>query len=329
MAKKPTAPKSVEELVQHALKLAATNPKAKWTGASAAALFNTKEPNHQAAIAECTKPEAPLLKQVDKVGVLTPAGFEKVAGELSAEEARTAYDQLRDELPDDQVGVVARAMAGCLPAGERIAFIQGVIRRTPLAATELTPLLEEAISTEKAENEARIAEAAKRKAAADAALVAMERAKQLFAELRQNRLDALKREYEAEGGDPTDLQMPESNRAPEKPAPKSPNPEKAPKLRTAEETDFRRYECDRLAAAWRDAWDAKKTEGAECLVDAMWNIRGFRMIGESGATIEFNGRYHQSEQSVASGTVRIVRPGWMLKEEDGEYVALKAAVIKA
>jgi hypothetical protein len=61
----------------------------------------------------------------------------------------------------------------------------------------------------------------------------------------------------------------------------------------------------------------------------MWNIRGFRMIDEEGATVEFNGRYHESEQSVASGLVKIVRPGWLLKEEDGEYVALKAAVIRA
>jgi hypothetical protein len=52
------------------------------------------------------------------------------------------------------------------------------------------------------------------------------------------------------------------------------------------------------------------------------------MISEAGATAEFNARYHESEQSVMSGTVRIVRPGWLLKEEDGEYVALKASVIK-
>ena len=144
MAKKPATPKSTEELVLHALKLAATNPTAKWTGASAAALFSTKEANHEAAIAECTKADSPLLKQVDKGGALTPVGFERIAGELPAEEARTAYDHLREELPDDQVGVVARVMARLVPPGERVEFIQGVIRRTPLAATELTPLLEEA-----------------------------------------------------------------------------------------------------------------------------------------------------------------------------------------
>src|SRR6266540_3247067 len=115
--KAKAAPKLVEELVQHALKLAATNPKAKWTGASAAALFNTKEENHQAAIEECTKADAPLLRKVDKGGALTVAGFEKIAAVLPVEEARGVYDQFRDELPEDQVGVVARAMAGRLAPG--------------------------------------------------------------------------------------------------------------------------------------------------------------------------------------------------------------------
>lgn len=173
--KKPATPKSVDELVLHALKTAATKPNAKWTGASPAALFNTKEANHEAAIAECTKTDSPLLKQVDKGGALTTAGFERIAGALQPEEVRTVYDQLREALPDDQVGVVARAMAGRLTPGERVEFIQGVIRRTPLAATELTPLLEEAVAATKADHEKRIVEAAKRKAAEDAALQAMER----------------------------------------------------------------------------------------------------------------------------------------------------------
>ena len=150
--------------------------------------------------------------------------------------------------------------------------------------------------------------------------------------MRQDRLDALKREWEAEGADPTELQAPEPTKPRagwNHPHPRQPGAQTAPKLKTPAETDFRRYECDRLAAAWRDAWDAKKTEGCECLVDAMWNIRGFRMIGEEGTTVPFDGRYHESEQSVMSGPVRVVRPGWLLKEEDGDYVALKAAVIKA
>ena len=208
MAKKPAAPKSVEELVRHALTVAATKPGAKWIGTSAAALFNTKEANHEVALAECTQGESPLLKQVGKAGALTVAGFERIAGELPPEEARAAYDQFREELPDDQVGVVARAMARRLPPGERVAFIQGVIRRTPLAATELTPVLEEAVAAEKAEHEVRLAAAAKRRAAEEAAKHALERAKELIEEQRRNRLDALRREWEIEGGRAAELPAP-------------------------------------------------------------------------------------------------------------------------
>ena len=106
--------------------------------------------------------------------------------------------------------------------------------------------------------------------------------------------------------------------------------ETAPEPKTAEDLDFRRYETDRLAAAWRDAWDAKKDEGRDYLESAMWNIRGLRMVGEVGANAAFDGRYHESETSAFTGDgVRIVRPGWLLKEDEGDYVALKAAVEKA
>jgi hypothetical protein len=84
-----------------------------------------------------------------------------------------------------------------------------------------------------------------------------------------------------------------------------------------------------LAAAWRDAWIAQKNEGRDYLESAMWNIRGFRMVGEVDARTAFDGRYHESDASVFTGdAVRILRPGWLLKEDEGDYVALKAAVEK-
>jgi hypothetical protein len=309
------APKSVEALVQHALKLAATKPSAKWTGASAAALFNTKDENHQAAIAECTKPDAPLLKQVGKVGVLTTAGFERIATEMPAEE----------------VASLAKAMAAGMSAVERVAFLPGVISRTSGASAELTPLLEEAVVAKNAELEAQAAEKVKQATTAEANRAALKRALELSAQDFQNEVNALKLQWEALGQKLSALPAHKPAPKPEAPAPKPTKPEAtdtAPKLRTEEETDFRRYECDRLAAAWRDAWDANKDEGRDYLETAMWNIRGFRMIGEVGATVEFDGRYHESDASGLGGPVTIARPGWMLKEDEGNYVALKAAVTK-
>jgi hypothetical protein len=330
VAKKTAEPKSVEELVRHALKLAATKPNAKWTGTGAAALFNTKEANHEAAVAGCTKAEAPLLKQNGKVGALTAAGFERIASELPPEEARGAYDQLREELPEDQVGTVARAMAKLLAPGERVAFIQGVIRRTPLAATELTPVLEEAVAAEKVEHEARVAAAAQRKAAEDTAKKALERAIELFEERRQNRLEALRREYEAEGGRAADLpaHVPQPNTETE-PKPKHESKKSGPEPTTAEDKDFRRDVATQLASAWRGAWDAKKDEACDYLESAMWNISGLRLVGEHGQHVAYNGREHDSIAGVGSGDkVRIVRPGWALQESAGEYVVLKATIAK-
>lgn len=312
-----------------ALKTAATKPNAKWSGASGTVLFKTTEANYEAAIADCTKSDVPLLKRVGTGGALTAAGIEKVGGSLSDADARAVYDRWSaEEGREELVGIVAKSIAARLPAAARIDFIQDAIRRTPLAAPELNPLLEDAVAAEKAEHEARIAAAAKRRASEEATKKALERTKELLEQRAQNRRDALKREWEAEGGRASEL--PELKPATAPPAQLKPEtPGTAPKLGTDEETDFRRYECDRLAAAWRDAWDAGKDEGRDYLESAMWNIRGFRMVGEVGATVEFDGSRHESDAPVLSGPVKVVRPGWLLKEADGDYVALKAAVAKA
>jgi hypothetical protein len=318
--KKPRAPKppaSVEKLVSHALKTAATKPKANWTGTTGAALFNTKEANHGAAIAECTNPAAPLLKQVGKVGVLTPAGFEKVAAELP-----------------DEVVPLAKAMAAGMTAIERVSFLQGVISRTPAAAAELTPLLDEAAAAKKAELEAATAAKVKQAAAAAVNQAALERALELSKQDLQNEIDAVKRQWEALGQKLSDLPahkpalalVPES-KVEAQPKPVAPIPEP----RTAGDKDFRRDSADQFAAAWRAAWDAKKAEALEYLESAMWNISGLQLRGEVGARTTFDGRYHECGTPVFTGdAVNVVRPGWVLDEGDGhDYVALKAVVEKA
>ena len=276
---------SVEDLVRLALlKVAEATDEVKLTGKDGG-LFASASGANKDAIAECLKVGEPLLTVVRSV---------------------------------------ARCVAAGMPAGARAEFIQAAIRRTPLAATELTPLLEEAIKAEKAEHETRIAAAAKRHAAEDAAKKALVRALELFDERRQNRLDAIRREWEAEGQSAAEL-PPITERKKN-----GTGGGTAPEPKTAEDKDFRRYETDRLAAAWRDAWDAKKDEGRDYLESAMWNIRGLRMVGEVGAGAEFDGRYHESDSPVfTDDPVRIVRPGWLLNEDEGDYVALKAAVEKA
>ena len=75
-------------------------------------------------------------------------------------------------------------------------------------------------------------------------------------------------------------------------------------------------------------WNAKKDGASDYLESAMWNIIGLRIIGEAGARVGFDGRYHECETPVFTGdSVKIVRSGWLLKEdEDRDYVPLKAVV---
>ena len=311
MAKAKAAPKSVDELVLHALKLAATNPKAKWSGASAAALFSTKEANTEAALAECTKSGAPLLKQAGTGGVLTAAGFERVAAALPAEE----------------VGAITKAVAAGMPAADRVSFLESAIGRTPGVAAELTVLLEEATAAKDAERHEADAKFAREAAAKVANQAALRRALELLERDQQNDIESVLRRWEALGQKRTALPAhatPESQpeaKVERKPGGSSPEP------KTAEEKDFRRSECDRLAAAWRDAWDNGKLEGRDYLETAMWNIRGLRMIGETDAKVKFDGRLHESDgPAFTDYAVKVVRPGWLLKTDDEEYVALKAAV---
>ncbi len=312
-ARKPAAPKppaSVESLISHALKLAATNAKASWSGKSAAALFNTNEVNHEAAITAATKGDTPLLTQFGKGGVLTAAGFEKIASTL----------------PDDQVAALAKVVAAGMAAGERAGFLSAVIGRTHETAAELTPLIEEATAAAKIEHDARVALATKRATAHAANEAALERALALSRQAKQDRIDAIRREWEAEGQRAADLPTPTKNSDPE---PESQHGAKKRPL-TNEDKAFQRATADQLASSWRAAFDGNKAEGLEFVESAMWNIAGLTQKGAVGAVVAFEPYYHESPTPISTGaSVTVVRPGWVLEERTGDYVPLKVLVKRA
>ncbi len=310
---------SVEDLVRQALRntVEATG-EVKLTGKDGGLFPNASGANKD-AIAACLSAEQPLLRVVRKEGkaefvALTPTGFDRIV----------------PELPEEKVGPLAKGVATALPSPKRIEFIQAVIGRVPLAAPELVQLLEETVAAEKAEQEARIAAAAQRKAAEDAMLKALARVREVIEERHANRLAALRREWEVEGQSPAELALHVYQPKPE-PADDDDAPEPRTEPTTDQEKDFRRDSADQFAASWRVAWDGKKAEALEYLETAMWNIRGLELRGEAGARVAFDGRYHQSEAPVFTGdAVKIVRPGWVLSDGgDRDYVALKAVVEKA
>ncbi len=233
------------------------------------------------------------------------------------------------EVAAEEVGALARIVAARLPHGPRIEFVEDVIRRTPLAAVELEAVLEEAVAAQKAELDARVEAARKRKEKEDAAEAALKRVAELFAERRRNRLDALRREFEIEGGKPSELR--EAKEAEPRPVVK---PESTSAVsaepKTEDEKDFRRDVADQLTAAWRDACDAGKDEGREYLEAAIWKHSRHEATRRGGASGHLR-RVAPREQGLAvtGDAARVVRPGWSLSIDDENYVPLKALVEKA
>jgi hypothetical protein len=180
-------------------------------------------------------------------------------------------------------------------------------------------MLEEAVAAEKAEQEARVAAAAKRRELEEASRKGLERALQLLEDRRQSRIDSLRRELAAEGA--------RGEEPPPRPQPQPKGGTAAPQ--SAEESDFRRDVAKQLAASWRATWEMDKPEVREFLESAMWNINGLRLVGEPGERVAYSGRLHDSVAGVFGGdTVRVARPGWALDEPAGEFVVLKAVVEK-
>ncbi|QDU20173.1 hypothetical protein [Urbifossiella limnaea] len=308
MAKKPAV--DVDALVDAALLAVATADEppglsAKWHPNP---LFADKKGPNGAAIERLTADAEPLVAVEGKAKAeavrLTAAGFLRVL----------------PKLPDDRVGPLAKAFTTGLGLDDRVAFLEELVRRTPTAAPELLPELEAAVTAARAEADARIAAAAKRREREEASRAALTQWLALLDRRQQDRLDALRREYEAEGGRATDLPV-----AAPRPAATEPV---APQ--TPEEHGFRREVIRRLAAAWREAVELGRDEPARFLEAGIGNVRGVRQVGEPGESVSFDGENHEADEGVSTGAaVRVLRPGWAIDEDDDRRVViLKAKVAR-
>jgi hypothetical protein len=312
---KAKATVNIDDLVKQALlKIALAETPLRLTGKGGEAVFATVAGANKEAIARLKDEAKPLivergLGKKQTVGIL-PAGFERIV----------------DVLPPEKIGSVVSVLTGDLPPSARVTFLQELVRKTPQAIIDLVPLLEAATSTERTEAETRAREAEKQRALEAASLAALEQWKSLLGERKKQRIDALKLELAAEGA--------------ESEQPNLQNPsnierlltEAAPSLlpKDAEETGFRRNVARRLVSSWVDSWNANKPDAQAFLESAIWNVDGFRLVGEVGQQLSFDGRYHEGGTGLfTNDVVRIVRPGWVLDEGDNrEYVVLKAQVVK-
>jgi hypothetical protein len=311
VAKKTTLPQAeLDQLVNQKLVTVATSDGFhRLSGAGEYPALFGKTGQEKSAAQACVTGDPPLLSvegSARKAFVqLTPAGFLRITGQL----------------PDATVGAVAKAVAERIPSmSERVEFVETVFGRTPLAAAELVPVLKEAQAAAQAEAEARLAAAEKRRVLEEASLKAAEQWKHLIADRRKDRIAALLRELEIEGAK---AEAP-APAAPPRPAAKS----EPTKPATPADHGFRRDAADQLTSAWRAAWDDGKADAREYLESAIWNISGFRTIGEVGQRVPFDGRLHECRTGVSTGeSVRVVRPGWLVEDEHNrEYIPLKALV---
>jgi hypothetical protein len=312
VGKKAAAPKATaEDLVRQKLLELATadgpmrlEPK---KGAEHPPLFPPRAAGAvKEALARVKDPQQPLVAVLGsgegEAVRLTAAGFGLIA----------------DRLPDDRVGAVAKAVAAELDPAGRVEFLNGVVRRTPAAAAELLPELAAAVAAEKAAAEARAAEAARRRGEEEETRRALARWHELMDRRRRDRVEALKAELLAEGGE-----VPAPGRPPEAPAPAGP----AAPPTSREDLDFRRQVAGGLVSTWLESVRLNKPEGRLFLETALGNVPGIRQVGEDGEPVRFDGRYHESDRGVPTGAeVRVVRPGWVLDEGDGEFRLVPAKV---
>lgn len=308
-------PAAIEKLVLAALIKAAEAPaEVKLSGQptdGVTSLFPSAAGANKPALERVMKGEPPLLRVTRKEGKaefvqLTRAGFELVRAHIAPE----------------RIGVIVRPIAGELPPAERAEFLNEIIGRTPDAAPELVEELRLAVEAEKAELEARVRETVRRREREERINRALEQARQVMEQLRLARVDALRKQLEAEGETAAPK---EPIRGPEEGAAPAARPARQPEAR--EDASFRRDVAGRLVSTWLESYRLNKPEGRLFLETAMGNISGLRQIGEEGERVAFDGKYHDSDAGAVTGSlVRVVRPGWVLEEDDGEYRLVSAKV---
>jgi len=304
MAKKSAGP-SIDELVTQALvRIATADAPQRLTGkGDPAPLFASAAGANKAALERLQNEAEPL--------VVTTGSGKAAPVRLTA----AGFALALPHLPPESVGGAAKALAATFHLAERVEFLQEIVSRSPDSTAELYSVQEIAGAELQAETEARVAKAVKRREADD-------RWKSLIELQRKQRIDALTRELEAEGGK---VPPPAANNAPPE---RTREPHSEPLVpKTAADVGYHRQVVRRLVSSWAQQWDHGKHEGRQAMETALGGMTGMRRIGSAGETVAFDGAVHESGRAVSEGErVKVVRPGWQLIEEEGPLTLLKTRV---
>lgn len=275
------------------------------------AIFDVKRAGKPAEAA-CLDPAAPLV---------TVAGTgKKAAATLTAAGVLT----VADGVPADRIGPVVAAVAGPIPPAERIAFLEGVVEKAPAARAALLPLLETAAAEERADRASRFERDARRHAAEVAGIAAAER---WVAVIRQRIEDetadlVARLAYLRGAASSQTVVVPAPTPVP---APDGLGP--APVPVTRDDNSYRRQVAHRLVSVWLEACRLGKDEPRRFIEAALANVVGISPVGEPGDEVPFDGARHSLSRSLGDrAEVRVVRPGWVLEDDDGEHVLTPALV---
>lgn len=107
------------------------------------------------------------------------------------------------------------------------------------------------------------------------------------------------------------------------PKPSAPAPKALPPASTSDDLDFQRNAAELLVYSWQDSPCAETRQSLESV---MLNL-GLERVEEAGQVVEFNGLTLRGKQPLSQGDkVRIVQPGWRLRNGRGNHLIAKAEV---
>lgn len=299
---------ATDNLVHQALlKIALSEAPLRLTGKGEDAIFASASAASKAAMAVLKAERQPLIVE---------GGTGK---NLSVSLTQAGFERIREAIPAEKLLPVVERFGRELPPPERVSFLQWLIQRQPEACAPLLPLLEEALAAERADIDRQTRARAQERAAENATLAALKRWETLLIERKRQRARFLKQQLQAEGVEEELVESPPPARQRDPVRPDEP-----------EDEAFQRNVARRLVSSWVDAWESQKKDAREFLESAIWNISGFRSLGEVGQAVRFDGRYHDGGAGLfTNDPVRIVRPGWILDEaNEHEYIIQKALVTK-
>jgi len=111
--------------------------------------------------------------------------------------------------------------------------------------------------------------------------------------------------------------------APAKAAPNIAAAKALPPATTGDDLDFQRNAAELLVYSWQDSPCAETRQSLETV---MLNL-GLERVEEAGQVVDFNGLTLRGKQPMSQGDkVRIVQPGWRLRNGRGNHLIAKAEV---